>query len=120
MSQFTLCPHCQGSGYGDNLGDVTEWVQEDPDFADDYRAGVYNTGCPRCKGLRVVPRCEAAGCDQPVAEGHWYDDESAESFEEGPMDYLNCYDHLSEAQREWYDEVGSMLRMEAAERAVGA
>jgi len=43
---WAICPDCRGDGHRHLHGyDVTEMMDEDPDFADDYRAGHYATPC---------------------------------------------------------------------------
>lgn len=52
-----VCPTCDGKGKSlpESLsGDVTEMVNEDPDFAEDYFSGAYDRVCRQCDGLRVV------------------------------------------------------------------
>jgi hypothetical protein len=101
-TRFAVCPVCRGTGYGDHLGDVTEMIREDPDFADDYRAGHYNTGCERCGGLRVVPACER--CDAPVQEGTYYLELIAPGDPDdviaGNVPFAVCYDHLNDEDRQ--------------------
>jgi hypothetical protein len=110
MAQFVICPQCGGSGYGDNLGDVTDMVHEDPDFAEEYAAGAYNTGCEECRGQRVVPACSNWNCDEAAyGKVPWRDDPAPE-----------CYEHLSADDK---DSVESYYQMEAemaAERRMGA
>jgi hypothetical protein len=118
--RFVVCPRCQGTGYGDNLGDVTEWVHEDPDFAEDYAAGVYNTGCPRCAGVRVVRACEAdSRCGEAAVQGH-YTRWDAETDDDEVITFTECYLHLSGEAREQWESEQELLAMEAAERRVGA
>ena len=60
--QRIVCPRCNGRGASSaHLGDVTEWLREDPDAIEDYMGGVYDRECHECHGLRVV--------DEPVEEG---------------------------------------------------
>jgi len=118
IETFAVCPECRGTGYGDGLGDVTEMIREDPDFADDYRAGAYNTGCRRCGGQRVVPACR---CGQPVQEGHTYVpilDDEGEREERQP--YRDCYDHLPADQRDELHDQWQIDAESAAERRMGA
>lgn len=62
-----VCPGCQGRGATSaHLGDVTQWLAEDPDAIEDYMGGVYDRECTECRGLRVV--------DVPVEEGSDPDD----------------------------------------------
>lgn len=48
---LAICDDCRGTGSTvAYLGDVTDWMQEDPEFAEDYLAGAYDKPCPCCKG----------------------------------------------------------------------
>lgn len=58
-----VCPRCRGHGAVDNLGDVTEWLREDPDAFDDYMSGMYDVRCDECHGNKVVDEMIEAGSD---------------------------------------------------------
>lgn len=113
MTAFVICPSCRGTGYHDNLGDVTEMVHEDPDFAESYARGEFNVGCPECHGQNVVPMCDAPGCDQAAyfAEPRWGNEATLE---------LQCFDHLPQDRQEDIQGIWEMEAMEAAERRMGA
>jgi hypothetical protein len=53
-AKYEVCGACRGTGTqlceGLRGADVTEDLREDPDFAEDYRAGVYDVQCERCGG----------------------------------------------------------------------
>ena len=50
-----VCPQCHGRGTSTAyLGDVTEWLREDPDAIDDYLGGVYDRQCDTCHGNNVI------------------------------------------------------------------
>lgn len=56
---WAVCPTCNGEGKHTNpsidCGGLTrEDFDEDPDFADEYKAGRYDVTCYGCKGRRVV------------------------------------------------------------------
>jgi hypothetical protein len=56
---WILCPVCNGEGKTvnpniDDNGLTEEDFREDPDFAEDYKSGVYDITCNACHGLRVV------------------------------------------------------------------
>ena len=58
-SKYDVCHRCEGRGTHvdpriDGNGLTREDFAEDPDFAEDYFNGVYDTTCYECKGLRVV------------------------------------------------------------------
>jgi len=58
--RFEVCNLCHGKGSHvnpsiDAHGLSAEDFAEDPDFADDYREGMYDQPCNRCHGKRVVP-----------------------------------------------------------------
>lgn len=57
---FEVCPRCDGCGSHvnpaiDGNGLSREDFDQDPDFEEDYFAGVYDVPCEECRGLRVVP-----------------------------------------------------------------
>lgn len=52
---WSICHACSGEGKSSSyLGDVTEMVNEDPDFAENYFAGDYDRACASCKGSGKV------------------------------------------------------------------
>jgi hypothetical protein len=58
--KFEVCPTCEGKGTHvdpniDAGGLSQEDFDEDPDFAESYRSGMYNQECNGCNGQRVVP-----------------------------------------------------------------
>lgn len=58
---WLICPVCDGEGKTvnpniDAHGLTAEDFREDPDFAEDYRSGLYDITCAACNGLRVVKR----------------------------------------------------------------
>lgn len=68
---MAVCPGCRGRGAHvnravDGHGLTAEDFAEDPDFAEDYRRGVYDVTCEACDGRRVVPELPALqGDDAP-------------------------------------------------------
>lgn len=58
--KYEVCPVCDGKGTHVNpaidAGGLTreDW-DDDPDFMDNYRSGMYDQQCNACKGRRVVP-----------------------------------------------------------------
>jgi hypothetical protein len=62
MSNFTVCPACQGTGRESNSGitytpaDLTEWAGEDHGDRADLRATWkdYGQNCHACEGRRVL------------------------------------------------------------------
>jgi hypothetical protein len=107
MTEYVVCPQCRGTGYGDGLGDVTEMLHEDPDFAEDYRAGLYNRGCEECGGLRVVPQCEY--CVEPVQRRKAYFDP-----------FVTCWDHMDPDLRAELEDAYEGDAIQAAEIRAGA
>jgi hypothetical protein len=57
-SKIVVCPCCGGRGVKDNPafanGISQEEFDEDPDFREQYMAGVYDVPCYECKGRNVV------------------------------------------------------------------
>lgn len=136
-TKFTVCPRCEGRGSHvnpaiDGQGITAEEMDDlGEDFRDDYVSGVYDVACEECHGLRVVPACR---CGKPVAPGSLirpaseaeikpYDRRAYEAGADWPEiegPYTACYEHLSEAEREWLDSEREMAAMYAAERRMGA
>jgi hypothetical protein len=91
-----VCPRCRGEGKHDHPafsnGISQEEFEEDPDFADNYHAGVYDVQCTECNGLRVVDVIDEAELDPSVLEG----------------------------LRAWRREMAELRAIEAAERRAGA
>lgn len=57
--KYRVCPTCEGTGTTvnpnvDAHGLTAEDFYDDPDFAEDYRSGIYDIPCNACRGLRVV------------------------------------------------------------------
>ena len=57
---WDVCPTCKGNGKHvnpsiDASGLTSEDFNDDPDFAEDYRSGMYDVTCYECHGKRVVP-----------------------------------------------------------------
>src|SRR3954467_1010069 len=58
--RFDVCDTCDGRGSHvnpsiDSHGLTAEDFDDDRDFAEDYRTGVYDVPCAQCHGERVVP-----------------------------------------------------------------
>jgi len=61
-AKYGVCQDCKGCGSVlseaiRNHGYSQEEMNEDPDFAEEYRKGgdgIYGVSCPTCNGLRVV------------------------------------------------------------------
>lgn len=65
VNGLVVCPICEGTGTYvnpaiDSQGLSAEDFNEDPDFAEDYRRGVYDVGCKCCIGRNVVTKLEYA------------------------------------------------------------
>lgn len=59
-ARFEVCDICDGKGKRvnpaiDGHGISAEEFDEDPDFREDYFAGVYDITCSECNGKRVIP-----------------------------------------------------------------
>lgn len=59
--EFEVCPCCKGSATHvnpsiDSHGISAEEFNEDPEFAEDYRSGIYDVACYECQGASVVPK----------------------------------------------------------------
>ncbi|EDY2030014.1 hypothetical protein GTB64_004456 [Salmonella enterica] len=60
---WIICPCCEGEGRVDNPafsnGFTQDELNDDPDFAERYFAGVYDVGCSECEGkgkVKVIDR----------------------------------------------------------------
>ena len=91
-----VCSRCRGEGVHDHPafsnGLTQEDFDEDPDFLEDYRAGVYDVPCEECRGLRVVDVIDEDKLEPAVREG----------------------------LHKWWREMADMRAIEAAERRAGA
>lgn len=68
--KWVVCDLCDGRGTVVNPaidadGLTAEDFADDPDFADDYRSGVYDIQCPRCGGRTTIPEPEASDAELP-------------------------------------------------------
>ena len=57
--RFEVCARCEGRGKHvnpavDGHGISQEEFEQDPDFEENYFAGVYDVTCEECDGLRVI------------------------------------------------------------------
>ena len=56
--RYEVCTRCHGVGKHDHPafsnGFTSEDMAEDPDFAEEYKAGRYDVECSKCHGKRVV------------------------------------------------------------------
>lgn len=71
--RYEVCDRCDGHGVTCRLGAMTaseyrEICYDDPDFPDDYKAGVYDQPCPVCKGQRVVAEPDYDAIPQDIQE----------------------------------------------------
>ena len=62
-SKVEVCDRCNGEGKHTNptidgngitASEMDEYCHDEPDFRENYFAGVYDITCEECKGLRVV------------------------------------------------------------------
>ncbi len=85
--EWIVCSGCQGRGEYvnpsiDSHGLSQEDFDQDPDFRDDYRSGVYNVTCELCKGRAVMPELPEAddilrtARDKFLDQMHAWDSES--------------------------------------------
>jgi hypothetical protein len=90
--KFEVCPTCEGKGTQALHGlEVTDMVRDDPEFAEDYFRGFYDTICAGCRGQRVVEVVDERRLDAPTLK-LWH---------------------------EWCDAEAELRAMEAAERRMG-
>ena len=74
--EWEVCESCGGRGVYvnpniDAHGLSREDFDEDPDFADDYRSGVYDVRCGECRGERVVPIARARSVEDHLRLERW-------------------------------------------------
>jgi DNA-directed RNA polymerase subunit RPC12/RpoP len=60
-TKYMVCPVCGGEGKTinpniDAHGLTAEDFRDDPDFAEDYRSGLYDVTCGACCGKRVITK----------------------------------------------------------------
>ena len=68
-----VCSRCDGEGHHvnpnvDGNGLTAEDFEEDPDFAEDYRSGVYDVTCEECGGRNVVLEVDRATAERECPE----------------------------------------------------
>ena len=129
MSQFELCPACEGRGSRvnpaiDGHGISPEEFAEDPEFLENYLGGMYDEPCPLCRGVRVIDRreelirglseCSDGGepfscdlCPNPAVK-HWVTRHP--EYPGGdcywPTDHFRCLEHCSEEHRANLEKFG--------------
>lgn len=74
-TKFEVCDRCRGTGKHDHPafknGFSREDFDEDPDFEEDYREGVYDVICSECHGNNVVPVVDEDRCDPKLMEKYY-------------------------------------------------
>lgn len=92
--RWIVCPDCRGRGAMTlkRIAIPAEEFHDDPDFFDDYRNGVYDEPCDQCGGRTTVWAADLSALDPQIREDVW----------------------------RYLDEMASLARMEAQERAMGA
>ena len=74
-AKFVVCDTCDGRGSHvnpsvDAHGLSREDFDDDPDFRDDYRAGVFDMECAGCGGRRVVPVPDEDACSTKALKAY--------------------------------------------------
>jgi len=97
--RLVVCPRCNGRGVVDHEafsnGISPEEFAEDPEFAEQYRSGMFDVTCHICQGKNVVPE---PNVDQFSPEQH----------------------ELWEVHQEFMKGLSELARAERAERMMGA
>jgi len=74
-SRMEVCHRCEGRGVHDHEafsnGISQDEFREDPDFFDDYRAGVYSVPCSVCRGQNVVPTVDTDRASKEDLEDYY-------------------------------------------------
>ena len=83
-AKFEICGQCEGSGKHVNpsvdcCGLSSDDFEQDPDFEQDYFAGVFDVTCYTCKGKRVVSVLDEKKCDPNLLQE--YRDHLQEEYE---------------------------------------
>jgi hypothetical protein len=94
---WSVCWTCDGNGRHvnpsiDGNGLSREDFEDDPDFAEDYRRGVYDVTCSECGGKRVSPALDRDRCDPRTLERaeKWFRDEADSRAEEEAERRMGC------------------------------
>lgn len=87
------CFACEGTGKRALHGfDVTDQVREDPDFAEDYFAGRYDTPCHGCRGTGLVNEVDEGklSAEERKLWEEWQDQEAAYHAERAYERRMGC------------------------------
>ena len=79
-SKRIICERCGGNGRQDiwDNGVPNRYFDEDPDFAEDYRSGVYSKPCEECHGRNVVDVIDYEALDAETRKKvEWHEDQKA-------------------------------------------
>ncbi len=99
-SERIVCPTCNGGGTQDIFGNgvPSRYFDEDPDFGEDYRSGMYDKPCEECKGRNVVDVIAYDRLDAETrAKVEWHERQQAE------------YEAEVAAERRYFSSYGSHL-----------
>lgn len=87
-ARFEVCGTCEGKGRHvnpsiDAHGIGPEEFDADPDFREDYLAGVHDVRCAECRGERVVPVPDREAAQEAALQAFdaWQDSEHQEARE---------------------------------------
>jgi DnaJ-class molecular chaperone len=82
-SRRIVCPTCDGSGTQDifSNGVPSRYFDEDPDFGEDYRSGMYDKPCGECKGRNVVDVIDYEQLDAATRSKVEWDEEQRARYE---------------------------------------
>ncbi len=88
-SKWQICPICDGDGTYvnpniDSHGLTAEDFHEDPDFAEDYRSGVYDVSCQTCKGTGKLKAAEVKETMERLS--HAAEDRRLAALEDGDFE----------------------------------
>lgn len=78
-SKRIVCPYCGGGGTRDVFpnGVPSEYFDE-PDFAEDYRSGMYDRLCDECHGNNVLDVIDYDALDEETrAKVEWHEEQQA-------------------------------------------
>jgi hypothetical protein len=86
---WLVCPVCDGEGKTvnpniDANGLTAEDFAEDPDFAEDYKSGMYDITCAACSGKRVVKQARLRELEQNA------EDRRLAARENGDFEAFRC------------------------------
>ena len=97
-----VCPECGGRGKDIfSNGVPSQYFEEDPDFAEDYRSGMYDAVCGECHGHNVVDEFDYEAMDSETRRKvEWHEEQKAR-YEHEVLAERRFFERAAEAQARW-------------------